>query len=85
MIAVTNGDTKMTELLLAAGAAADDSNTHTSLSVLHMAVKSGNVDIVRMLLAHGARVDRRDNAGQTPLDYAAGDPVMTAILRTPAP
>lgn len=37
---------------------------------LHKAADRGNVDAARLLLAHGARADVRNERGQTPLVYA---------------
>ena len=39
-------------------------------SALHCAAKAGFVDIVEVLLDHGARVDAEDDAGETPLATA---------------
>jgi ankyrin repeat protein len=48
----------------------DDEGT----SALHYAVQSGNTDLVRYLLDHGARTDQTDWSGRTPLDIANGVP-----------
>jgi uncharacterized protein len=48
----------------------DDEGT----SALHYAVQSGNADLVRYLLDHGARTDLKDWSDRTPLDIADGVP-----------
>ena len=57
------------ELLVSAGADvnAGDENGSTAL---HLAVRSGNIDLVNFLLRHNARLDARDKDGQTPLHLA---------------
>ena len=50
--------------------------------VFHCAVASGNQDIVKMMIAHSANVDRVDGYGTTPLDIATsrGDLEMMRLL-----
>jgi ankyrin repeat protein len=54
----------------------DDEGT----SALHYAVQSGNTDLVRYLLDHGARTDLEDWSGRTPLDIANGVPARPLPL-----
>ena len=49
------------------------SNTE-GLSALHVAAQSGNTDMVRYLLAQGARADLKDASGRTALDVVNGVP-----------
>ena len=55
--------------LIAQGADVNVRNTKGQ-SALHCAAKAGFVDIVAVLLEHGARVDAEDDAGETPLATA---------------
>ena len=51
-------------------------------SPLRAAVDNDHVEIVRLLLSHGAQVDERDRTGSSPLFYAAsrGQTAMVAEL-----
>lgn len=40
-------------------------------AALHMAAQNGNVEAIRFLLSHGAKVDLRNFEGETPLHEAA--------------
>ena len=40
---------------------------------LHRASRSGRIEIVRLLVEHGASVEAQDDAGMTPLDVASGE------------
>lgn len=56
---------------------AESKNTPTEkddygLTSLHHAVAKGDIEVVKSLLKEGASIDSRDNAGRTPLHYAAG-------------
>jgi ankyrin repeat protein len=46
-------------------------NQGENVTALHMAAASGSVEIVQLLLMHGAHVDARDESGMTPLWVAA--------------
>lgn len=67
--AVDRGEAKIVRLLLEAGAV-----TRTwagSRSLLCVAAQRGHEDVVKILIEHGAEVDHVDDAGWTPLFYAA--------------
>jgi ankyrin repeat protein len=71
-LAVTNRDTTALRLLLDAGADACAINQR-GVSVLHRAACEGAVEHMSMLLAAGARPDRRAADGSTLLHFAAGN------------
>jgi hypothetical protein len=67
--AAERGDYARLEELLEAGAGPDDGPP--SLSPLAAAASAGHEDVVRLLLEHGAQVDRRKPGSFTPLIRAA--------------
>ena len=71
-LACTNGSNSMIELLLDAGADANDrANGQT---VLMLAANTGRVEAVRTLLAHGAEIDATEpENGQTALMWAVAE------------
>jgi ankyrin repeat protein len=72
------------ELLLDHGADVNGQEFHSGITALHVAAPRGNMEIVRLLIKKGARVNTADAAGDTPLhamsgrDYQ-GDHVETII------
>ena len=55
--------------LLAAGAVVDqtaDLNTHNGFTALHLAAGHGNVEMVKLILAHGASIESRTASETTP-------------------
>jgi hypothetical protein len=44
-----------------------DWRTPNGWTLLHLAARMGNEDLVRLLLSHGVKIDARDNRGETPL------------------
>ncbi len=64
--------------LLNAGAIASPRESH-GFTALHMAAVTGNGDLIRLLLDHGADPDARDNRGRTPLDLARQEKSKPAI------
>jgi ankyrin repeat protein len=46
--------------------------SNEGMTALHVATRSGNVNLVRHLLANGARTDIQDGSGRTPLDILNG-------------
>jgi hypothetical protein len=82
-IAASNGNEKMTKVLLKAGANVNARSATLNDTALARAAQDGNEATVRALLAAGAQVDDRDGAGWTPLFNAAlkGDrDVLEALL-----
>ena len=86
-LACTNGNGAMVELLLKAGA---DPNTALpgGETALMTAARTGKVDAVKALLAHGADVNAKESRrGQTALMWAAAEgnvEVVEALLKAGA-
>lgn len=71
-LACTNQSATMVEKLLKAGA--DPNGVPSGTPVLMMAARTGNVDIVKSLLAHGADANAKESArGQTALMWAVAE------------
>lgn len=81
------GRIEIVRMLLAAGERPDRYNPpggHSHATPLHQAAASGQLDMVRLLLEHGARLDLRDVLWHgTPADWAAheGKAEVEAFLR----
>ena len=72
-LAATNGSARMIELLLKAGA---DPNAALpeGETVLMTAARTGNPDAIKVLLAHDANVNAKENTlGETALMWAAAE------------
>jgi len=65
------GHSEVCEILLKAGANVLAIDEQTGSNVLHAAVGSGKVEVVRLFLSHRQLIDARNKAGFTPLLYAA--------------
>ena len=70
MIAVETGSIAITKLLFDHGAKPDFTTVEEQTSALHRACSSGNLEMVRELLDHGANIDSRDSHDDTPLFVA---------------
>jgi uncharacterized protein len=83
MMASTNGDAGLIEMLMKAGAGVKSKKTNGTTALM-LAAASGSVDAVRVLLEHGAEIDARESAhGQTGLMFAAAlnrDAVVRLLL-----
>jgi uncharacterized protein len=80
-LACTNQNAAMVEKLLKAGA--DPNGVPTGTPVLMTAARTGNVDTVKSLLAHGAEVNAKETArGQTALMWAVAEkhPEVARVL-----
>ena len=80
MIAALYGDASLMTALLAAGA---DPNVVNDAGATALHWSAGDIEKVRVLLAHGADVDARSNDGRTPLLAAAavrGNSAVVALL-----
>ncbi|CAI7653346.1 unnamed protein product, partial [Penicillium manginii] len=64
------GATDIVQLLIDMGADVNNSSADSAYTALHAAVRNGHLDMVEILLAHGAIVNARDLMKHTPLDRA---------------
>ena len=77
--AMINQDIEAITALLNAGA---DVNTQEyDLPLLHVAITYRNIDIIKLLLAHGADVNYENIQGKTAFDLAHKDLAITELLR----
>jgi hypothetical protein len=83
--AAAAGQVRTAERLIAGGAHVDERTAITDQTALMEAAEEDRLDVVRLLLARGARTDARDVAGLTAADWAMlnGDARMLALLRAP--
>ena len=65
------GDVARVRLLLADGKDPNQADSAGGRTALHWAVRSGNAEIVDVLIESGADLDKGDQAGKTPLSHAA--------------
>ena len=71
-MAVIKGHVKLTESLLQHNPdLIKEKHSKTGCTILHIAIQSGNPELVEVLLKAGANVSARDNQGNMPLHYAA--------------
>jgi ankyrin repeat protein len=86
-LAATNGHASVVELLIQFGEDPNRFNppgTHAHTPPLHQAIAAGHLEVVRVLLDRGARLDIRDTIHDgTPLGWAeyCGQPSIAAYLR----
>ena len=84
--AAKRGDLNNVITLLGTGAKVNEKERdNNNMTALHVAAMKGNVDIVRLLLKHGADLNAKDShpeRGWTPLHYAvySGRPDVVALL-----
>lgn len=67
------------ELLLKSGASVKKSG-NSRQSPLQLAIISGNIELVRLLLDYGADINEKDYRGRTCLDYVIGNNEFIDIL-----
>jgi ankyrin repeat protein len=68
------------EKLINAGAVVDIEDAE-GCTPLHIAVAEGRLDVIWLLLVHGARTDSRDDDGKTPMAHAKGYEPVEWMLR----
>ena len=68
--AAGRGKYEIVEEKLAAGVNVNEPDTFFGETALHRAAKAGDLKMVQILLANGARVDLTDQYGETPLHFA---------------
>ena len=69
--AVLSGSAEMVEMLVELGADVNKLGERQHVIALHLAASLGNTEIVKTLVAHGAKVDAELDGGITPLHLAA--------------
>jgi len=81
-VATYKGDTVTVDRMLQANPALLDAKSLDGRRLLHFAVSSGSMEIVKLLLAYGVAVDSTDIFGITPLHVAAamGRKEIAAVL-----
>ena len=85
--AINQGLDEIALLMLAKGADVNFASFATSGETpLHLVVKKANLEMLKNLLQHGARLDLKNQNGQTPLDLARSidDRATLAILSAPS-
>ena len=82
--AIWDHDTKMVAFLLEHGYNLNQETCQVKTPPLHLAAMRGLVDIVKLMIEHGADINRKDTFGMTPLMLAQQmrRPVMANFLRS---
>ncbi len=84
-IAVCGGHEDLVAALLDAGANPDEPAEGEQWGPLHLAVEHGKTRIVATLVARGANIDQRDEAGFTPLHLAVDVEADSALQAGTSP
>uniref|UniRef100_A0A7R9Y986 Uncharacterized protein n=1 Tax=Pinguiococcus pyrenoidosus TaxID=172671 RepID=A0A7R9Y986_9STRA len=74
LLACQSGSTSVVKVLLAWGTSLAQTKNSQGRGCLHVAALHGKADVVALLLAEGADVNARDDAGKTPLHLVAATP-----------
>jgi len=78
--AIHRGNVQEVRRLLEAGADADFQHLHSLWRPIYWAAMSGNVEIVRLLIDSGARVNVLDAGGSSPLHMASNEEIRKLLL-----
>jgi ankyrin repeat protein len=73
LTAADRGDIEIATLLIAHGAQTDFANDADVDTAVHQAARGGHIDVLKLLLAKGAKVDAKGVNQSTPLLLAAAD------------
>jgi ankyrin repeat protein len=79
---VCSGHVDSVRVLLQRGARTDD--PHDSVfgrTVLHIRVRAGNIEVVRLLLEHGMDVNARDREGKTPSQFTEQREILELLSK----
>ena len=88
--AACSGHVAVAEMLIAAGADVNPANDAGGWTPLHHAVHNGHLDVVQLLLRHGADKELKGNKGEKPVEHVCKGDVgvikhhkaaITALLR----
>ncbi|KAK6048897.1 BTB/POZ domain protein, partial [Cooperia oncophora] len=72
-------DTELSREIVNCGGVTAVNHSIDGVSLLHIAVKSGDIEIVRFLLENGAAIDTVNSAGETPLEVAVRQNNVTLV------
>ena len=67
----SQGNSRAVDAMIRADPRVMDIAKEDGFTPLHLASLNGSVEVVRVLMGKGCKVDARDNSGQTPLHLAA--------------
>jgi ankyrin repeat protein len=65
-------DSRVVQLLIEHGADPNTRASRSGFAPLHRASENGRIEVVRVLIEHGANVEVQDKYGRTPLNVASG-------------
>ena len=68
---LSQGNARAVDAMIKVAPQVMDSAKEDGFTPLHLASLNGSVEVVRVLVGRGARVDARDASGQTPIHLAA--------------
>ena len=80
-MAVLGGNPQIVDLFLKQGADVNTKDPEHEITALIYAAESGYLEVVRLLLDHGAEIHARDWASRTALICAGGYPEIEALLK----